>query len=470
MTREQVQEIALQKAKENNYNGVLVLTPGSGKSKVAIDCIKQGNFKNILITSPRTNLKESWRSELEKWGFHDCGEYWNFNAYGNCKYYITLENIQSCYKWSIEELKQFDFIIYDEIHTCGEEYYKLVARASLNHIPVLGLTGTPTLSDPWKKEVLYKTLPIIYEYYSAEEDGITNKIQYWKFEYELTDAYKVVAGTKTKKWYVGEAKQYTYLSEKYEEAKAKMFELGASDYFETSMLWMKGIQKQYLLVQTPNGTDMQLVDAEATKEQKEWGRKFFFAIKARKEFLWNLTSSKTIALEIKNKILNAKYSSIVEAENTLLGVLFTKQDGSKEMCRANKGNKVLLFSELTQQAEKLSPYSIHSNNGNSAKEAEVINKELLDRFNSGELRELSSCLSLTLGLNMVGTSHAVFESYSSSVTNFTQKSKRLARLSKDKTAHVVIIVPKGTQAETWASELLKGLDYITVTDLKDLKI
>lgn len=446
MNREKIQEIALQKAEENNYNGVLVLTPGSGKSKVAIDCIKQGNFKNILITSPRTNLKSNWLEEIKKWFNKPCNRlddpikqiesYITLHIDGTIQTlennFITLENIQTCYKWNIEKIREFDFIIVDEVHTIGEEYFNLIYNAQYLEpfVPILGLTGTPTLSDPWKKDVLYKALPIIYEYYNAEEDGITNKIQYWKYEYELTDNYKVVAGTKTKKWYVGEAKQYAYLSEQYEKAKKLMFEQGATDYFNQAIEWMG--KKQ-------NG------NFEITKEMAEAGRKFFFAIKARKDFLWNLSSSKAIALYIKNLILNPYVK-----EKTL--------------------NKVLLFSELTQQAEKLSPYSIHSNNGKNAKEAEIINKELLNKFNSGELRELSSCLSLTLGLNMTGASYAVFESYSSSVTNFIQKSKRLARLDKDKTAHVIVIVPKGTQAETWSNELLKDLDYITITDLNDLKI
>lgn len=444
MTREKIQSLALQSAKDHNYNGVICLDPGTGKSKVAIDCIKQGNFKNILITSPRTNLKENWRNELKKWmNWFEIPSYfsgndiirWNFG--GN----IELVNIQSCYKWYKEEIEQFNLIIFDEIHTCGEEYFNLIKIAKECNIPVLGLTGTPTLLDNWKKEVLYKALPIIYEYYNAESDGITNKINYQVFEYELNDSYKVLTGSKTKKWYAGELTQYTYLSGKYEEAKNKMFELNASNYFGDSLLWMKG--KAIRLVNY-NGAIIQ-EEVEATKDQKEWGRKFFSAIKYRKEFLWNLTSSKQIALEIKKYILNPYIK-----ENTL--------------------NKVLLFSELTAQVEKLSSYSIHSNNGNSAKEAEVINKELLDKFNRGEIRELSSCLSLTLGLNMVGCTHAVFESYSSSNTNAIQKSKRLARLKIDEIANVIIIKAKNTQMEVWFNEAFKDIEYTIVTDLKDLKL
>jgi superfamily II DNA or RNA helicase len=436
VNREEIQEIALNKAKENNYNGTIVMVPGSGKSKVAIECIKQGNFKNILITSPRTNLKKLWHDELEKWEFNHYGIIKYINKFDS--YNIQIDNIQTVYKFTKELLQEFDFVIYDEIHTCGLEYYNLIQNCKELNIPCLGLTGTPTLSDPWKKEVLYKALPIIYEYYNAEEDNITNRIQYWVYEYELNDSFKVQVGTKTKKWLAGELIQYTYLSEQYEKAKKLMFEQCASNYFDQSLEWMNS--------------------KTATKEQKEAGRKFFFAVKARKDFLWNLTSSRQIALALKKRIIEPDWT-------------VNQFDSTKVHPLKARNNKVLLFSELTVQAEKLSPYSIHSNNGNSAKECETMNKELLDKFNSGEIRELSSVNSLSLGLNMIGANYAVFESYSSSNTNAIQKCKRLVRLNKDDVANVIIIRPLNTQmGDNWFKEAFKGIDYRVITNLNDLKI
>jgi superfamily II DNA or RNA helicase len=449
-TREEIQEEALQSARTHNYNGVLVLEPGSGKSKVAIDCIKQGNFKNILITSPRTNLKENWKLELEKWGIYNWtmfGETDEYDVQCGLRINITLENIQTVYKWPEAKLKSFDLIIYDELHTCGPEYYRLIEIVQKFNIdgdihqkasvPIIGLTGTPTKSDPWKKEVLYKTLSIIYEYYNAEKDGVTNKISYQVFEYELSDNYKVITGNKDKQWLIGEKKQYDYLSEQYELAKSAMFLAGAvGDYFSLCLLWMRG---------------------NFTKEQKNAGFKFFYAIRNRKEFLWNLESSKQIALKIKNKIL----------EDSVHMFSPLKYKHSYE----NKNNKVLLFSELTSQAEKLSSYSIHSNNGKSAKDCKEINKELLDKFNKGEIRELSSVNSLTLGLNLTNTTHAIFESYSSSLTNFTQKAKRLARLKTNDVANVIIIRPLNTQmGDSWFNSITKNVTYQTINKLEDLKI
>ena len=432
--REEIQNKAILKIKENNYNGCIVLSPGSGKSKIAIDCIKQGNFKNILITSPRTNLGKNWWEELLKWGYKyypgqrrplididgtEIADEGTAISLDNKEFIrVSLVTIQTCYKWWAKDLKQFDFIVVDEVHTIGEEYFKLIATASLNNIPVLGLTGTPNKSDPWKKEVLYRVLPIIYEYLDSEKDGIINKIHYWIYEYELSDNFKVLTGTKDKKWMVGEAKQYAYLTDQYEKTKSAMFRAGATgDYFSLSLQWMKSGE---------------------TKEQKEVGRKFFFAIKNRKEFLCSLNSSISIALELKEKILY--HGDVTEYFNDIA-------NGRDDY---QLTNKLLVFSELTTQSNKLSKYAIHSNTGKTTKESAEINSVLLEKFNKGELRELASVRSLQLGLNLVGANWSIIESYQGSDVSQSQNLGRNGRLNINDIANVVIIRPLNTQmGDTW---------------------
>lgn len=379
-------------------------------TKVSIDAIKKGKFNNILITSPRTNLKSNWRQELSKWNIEYSHTNMYFNPKGNDEYYITLENIQTCYKWSKEKILSFNLIIYDEIHTCGEEYSNLINIALKLKIPVIGLTGTPMEKNEFKKNVLYKHLPIIYKYLNSEKDGIINKTNYWVYYYELSDNNKVITGTKDKKWLVGEKSQYDYLTRQYELAKSLMYEYGSDNYFIDSLNWMR----------------------TATGSKKEAGRKFFYAIKNRKEFLWTLQSSVDIALNIKNIILS------------------------------KPNNKVLLFSELTSQAEKLSPYSIHSNNSSSVKKTLELNKDLLLKFNSNEIKELSSVKSLTLGLNLTNASYCIFESYNGGDTDAKQKGGRLGRLNVNDTANAIIIVPVNTQAEIWFNNAFGYIDNMKI--------
>lgn len=422
-TREQIQSEALKALQDNNYTGIVCLSMGSGKTKVSIDAIKEGKFKNILITSPRTNLKENWRNELSKWGIvdaSDVGEDNSFKIYLGDFIHIDIENIQTTYKWSREQILQYDLIIVDEIHFISHKYSQYLWIAKANNIPIIGLTATPTKSDEYKREVLYSHIPIVYEYYNSEKDGIINKVNYYVWEYELNDNFTVLTGTKNKQWYIGEKTQYDYLTKQYESAKREMFLQGANDYFSTALLWMKS----------------------SNPDLRKIGAKFFYAVKNRKEFLWNLNSSVAKTLILKTAIL-----------------------------KANQNNKVLLFSELTKQADRLSKHSIHSNNGNTAKQIKEYNENLLNLFNLGEIRELSSCISLTLGLNLTHVNWAIFESYSSSETISKQRKGRLNRLNVNEFANVVILKPKNTQAETWFENAFGWIgDYKVIDSIKDLPL
>lgn len=422
MTKDEIQKIALQKWIDNKNIGCVCLSTGTGKTKLAIDCIKHGQYKNILITSPRTNLKENWKQELKKWRFISYDEfyfttdnpknYWKYEGF-ECK--ITIENIQTCYKWTKEQIQQFDLIVFDEIHTqVSNKYGRLLYNATALQIHRLGLTATPDIDTKidaeeddffadWstKAEVYEDLCPIIYEYYDSAEDGLINKRRQLVFQYELSDAYTVITGTKKKSFTVGEKSQYEYLTEQIRKGQKLMAATGSTDWFRDAGDWFwKGM---------------------GTFEQKNAARIYLQAIKYRKDFLNNLSSSAEIALKIKEKVLSL-----------------------------NPTNKILIFSELTSQANKLSAYAIHSKNEDDT------NKKLLQMFDSGEIRELSSVRSLTLGLNLVGANYILRESYNSSITGTIQINGRSDRLDVDDIATVIWIVPLGTQMEEWYKKATKN--------------
>lgn len=431
MIREQIQQEALNKLKLNNYTGTICLSTGSGKSKVAIDAIKKGNFKNILITSPRTNLKDNWRTELGKWDIVESStSNLYYVEYTYNKSIIIIENIQTCYKWTKDEISKFDLIIADEVHTMSSDKYgNLIVNAVNLCIPVIGLTATPSLHIA-DKTLFYKNyIPIVYEYYNSAEDGIINKRRYYIYQYPLTNDYKVIAGTKAKPFLLGEASQYEYLSAQIKKGQIMMARTGSTDWFRDAANWAwKGL---------------------GNASQKTAAITYLNAIKYRKEFLWSLSSSADIAVKIKERIL-------------------TKFEGINIYTGDNMNfNKVLLFSELTSQAEKLSAYSIHS------KQSEDANRETLRMFDSGEIRELSSVRSLTLGLNIKGANWAIIESYNSSPTDILQRLGRCDRLSIDDVANVVILVPINTQAEQWFTGFSKSLDLseaVYINNINEIKI
>lgn len=457
-TKEEFQKEGLRLLQENNYTGTIVADTGASKSKIAIDAIKEGKFKNILITSPRTNLKQNWKDELEKWGIMETPLGWWYDKI--FKLDITLDNIQTCYKWSKEQLQQFDLVIVDEVHTIGQEYSAFITIARELGISCIGLTATPDKSNEFKKEVLYKTLPILIEYHSAEKDGLINKVNYIIYEHYLNDNNKVLIKTKTKEWYQGEKSRYNYIENIFNSSKLEIenyyFNEIKKRFNTLNTPFLKPSYKRFFIKITSKdleyfrkiywqamkakklpldlykylrqiagndyakfGLKAEWYVRQAPEELKPLFYKYIWARDERKQFLWNLQSTANISIQLKNKIL----------QNTL--------------------NKVLLFSEYTSQAEKLSQYFIHSNTGNNTKETLKLNQELLSKFNCGEISELASVRSLTLGLNLSGANYGILESYSGSDTQSKQRKGRLHRLDKEDFANIIIIVVKDTQCETW---------------------
>jgi len=417
-TREIIQAEALAVLKENNYTGTYAISTGTGKSRVSIEAIKQGNFKNILITSPRTNLKKNWKQELIKWKIKEqtfsskSPVLWKYN---NIELNITLENIQTCYKWSYDKIEEFDLIIADEIHLLiTEKYGALIKKAKSLNIPIIGLTATPD-NKKEEKDLFYKTYcPIVYEYYNSAKDGIINKRRHLIFQYELTNDFKIKIGNKTKSFESGELKHYNYLTEQIKKGQRLMVNTGSENWWNDAVRWFYKKQGDFV--------------------QKNAARVYLNSIAYRKKFLWNLNSS----------------------------IYYTKL--IKETILKNKNNKVLLFSENIEQAKKLSLYNIHS------KQDEETNKQLLYHFDTGKIKELSSVRSLTLGLNIKDVNYLIRESYNGSSVNSNQINGRSDRISVNDIATVIWIVPINTQSEQWFNNAIKEeyCDVMYYTNINDL--
>ncbi|RPH25973.1 MAG: hypothetical protein EHM93_19785 [Bacteroidales bacterium] len=265
------------------------------------------------------------------------------------------------------------------------------------------------------------------EYHEVEGE-ITNKVNLYAWEYELNNYSKLVVSSKGRKFYFGELQQYEYLKEQFERAKRTMLFMGSSNYFDDSMLWMRG---------------KKLVDnaqTDCSSEEKIAGRNFFQATKRRREFLFKLESSVTIARMLRDKILE------------------------------NPANKVLIFSELTEQANKISANVIHSKVASTVKKSDELNKVTLDKFNSGVIRDIASCNSLTSGVNLIGCNYVIVESFNSSDVKSNQIRGRLRRLGLEDEATMIVIVPKNTQAETWFRNGYGDMDYKVIKSFEELKI
>jgi len=403
--KDELQSKALKTFIEAGSKGTIVLETGSGKSKVALDFVKQlpnETAATILITSPRTNLKQNWHDELIKWGFQEWREGWW--TYNGKRYMVVMENIQTAYKWKD---RKFTTIIMDEIHTMmTPEYSKLLENNEYNSL--MGLTATHDMTDENDKELYYKQFcPVIFEYYNSAEDGLINKTRFFIVNHTLSNDDEVVITRKVKgkevKEVMGELAYYEYMTERMKYGQQRMMQEGSQDWFADAREWFW--------------------QRKGTPAQKGAAAIYLNAIKARKTFLLNVPSTARIAAKISDGIRKAVPES-----------------------------KVLVFSELTAQADKISAATVHSHHSNK------VNAQHIADFNSGDLRQLGSCNSLTLGLNLIGATHAVLESYIGSATQSKQKKGRLDRLASDEHADFWILRVPNTQSDTWYKKMTKKFD------------
>lgn len=460
-SRDKIQQKSLA-ALLTNKGGTIVLSPGTGKSKIAIDYLKKVNAKNILITSPRTNLKDSWEKELQKWceyapGHRYIGDtgysYWFKGIFGDFR--VELVNVQTCYKWSPEKLSQFDLIIQDEIHTMvTEEYGNLAIKAKELGITVVGLTGTPDDSKEDKRLFYQQYCPIVYRYLDSAKDGIINKRKYIIYEHELSDKFLVEVVTNTKRRTIGEKKQYDYIQSRVEEGERLIrIELRKPLISEFKKLWkartspiINGKLRRIInelrnLAEDTTKYVNYFGNAKAwywnkstlDKDKKHAGGVYMRAINNRQNLLWNLTSTRNISMLL-----------------------------AKHIIKKYENSKVLVFSSRTEQAEKISKYCVHSKN------SEEVNKDNLDKFNKGIIRQLGSCHSLTLGLNLHNTAFAIMESYNGSDVQFKQRGGRLDRLPVNEDAILIFIVVKNTQGEKWFNNSVKFKEDDIVKTVKSI--
>lgn len=148
---------------------------------------------------------------------------------------------------------------------------------------------------------------------------------------------------------------------------------------------------------------------------------------------------------------------------TIQRINFLKQFETKEhyakklISEINQEEKVLIFANTIDQAERLCKDSHHSKNKNSPLEA----------FKTGEITKLSCVEQLSEGINIPNLKNAIIlHSYSGSSPKSQQKLGRILRLPVDQTATVHILCYRNTIDEKWVSDNLKNFNTEKITHLK----
>lgn len=139
MNRENILERVLN---NDSKNILLELPTGYGKTRYAIEKIKQLNPKNILIVIPRNVLKENWNKEIEKWGGLDC------------------EITYSTYVSIPKNIGRYDIIIFDEAHHISERCREALKYYNFKNAILLSATINRNLKKELYRIFEFETIKV----------------------------------------------------------------------------------------------------------------------------------------------------------------------------------------------------------------------------------------------------------------------------------------------------------------------
>lgn len=127
MTRDDILKEILE-LKGNNW--LLELPTGLGKSRLAIEKIKQLKAKNVLLVVNRIVHKQNWLKEINKW-------------WPNYKLNITMTTYVSLPKYT----GKYDCAIFDEAHHLSERCREALCGFDIKHSILLSATVSAKLKD-----------------------------------------------------------------------------------------------------------------------------------------------------------------------------------------------------------------------------------------------------------------------------------------------------------------------------------
>lgn len=204
--RLELQEDVTRTIIEKDYNGIIDISPRTGKSKMIIDAIRDKVDWNIHISCPRIPVVESWEKEFDKWelGFP-----------------VEL----SCHKSLKKVPEEIDLLIIDEVHKLSQNQKWQILKKRPKRL--LLVSGSMTGNTIYDLMYLFKT-KVIYTYSinQAIEDEIISNFEIILIPCKLDNQRRnIESGTKKQPDVKTELGHYNWLTSKFERFK----ELGQTD-------------------------------------------------------------------------------------------------------------------------------------------------------------------------------------------------------------------------------------------------
>jgi len=373
MTREEIQtkmkEACITSLEECN-KAVVQASVGLGKTRLCLETLAHYNPPKITwLTNSETLRDVDSPAEFIKWDYT----------------YLLEKTTFMCYQTACKlENQDLGFVICDEFDfAISPEYIKGITQNKYDKL--LGVSGTYT--DEKLAVLAELELPLVYQVTTnqVQDLGILNKTKVVFVEYDLDTEKTRQIVTKNASWKTSENEQYLYWENQYISSLIKYLEV------------KKTIDEHY--------SGKNVIQGFSYENQKKIRTghtvKMKYAASQRAKILHTLDSSKRIATELADRLLE------------------------------KEENKLLIFSTLTEHLDSFVKYTAHSKNkkGNT----------VFDDFNSGKIRA-AGCISIAdRGKNFVGLNTGIFESYDGSATKGLQRLGRFCRLLEgDSTIYILV--------------------------------
>lgn len=118
-------------------------------------------------------------------------------------------------------------------------------------------------------------------------------------------------------------------------------------------------------------------------------------------------------------------------------------------------DKLIVFANTQDQADKLCSHSYHSNNPDS--------EENLEKFKEGRISLLSAVLQLSEGINIPNLKQGIIMHAYGNERKASQRIGRLLRLNPKDTSTVHILCYEDTVDQSWVNSALEGFDSSKIT-------
>lgn len=387
-TRDDIIKPAHEAWKNAGKKSAVIMGTGTGKSKLALDIIKEEDDAKFLLLSNSELLRDiNWQKEFVKFGMEE--------------YYSRAERecYQTAYKWvgrhfTLAILDEGDFALTDQ-------YIKFLRNNTFDKLLII----TATLTDA-KKELLDELgIPVSYRYTTqeAQNEGILNKTRFVFVEYLLSTEktikveYKDKETKEKKFFFTSENEQYRYLENEALKTKIAMSKNG-TDKWNVEKLLMLG---------------------NYTEEEIE---------------------QKLEPFEDIHKKLTAKFNNTTRKRMNLLHTSRTSKKAARIMLaavlNADPKNKCLVFSKRTDVVDEICEYTYHTQNGKPA--------DVLEKLSRGEIRAVGVCDAVNRGANLEGVNNIIKAHFNGSETDMQQQHGRGTRLSPDDVLSFYIMIPMYT--------------------------